>query len=180
MWCCICYIEVFVLYYWYRFLSNGIGCCEEIFLFIVILELFVYIVGGWIFIRIFGFLDVESRRDKVQLWIREEIFQEKVFGFIEGEFLLDNNGVYNGDGFDIKFRIVVFVKSGVRYFLRCVIFFSQSVIFNKYFFKKELIFEQIKFVFENLYYGFYFIEVLFYIFWNIQQNWGNMIFIVFN
>lgn len=58
---CCRYIEVFLLYYWYRFFSNGIGWCEEVLLFMVILEFLVYIVGGRVFIRIFGLLGVDGR-----------------------------------------------------------------------------------------------------------------------
>jgi len=163
---CTRYTEAPVPHHWYRPPSNGTGRREEILSFTVTSESPVYIAGGRIFTRTFGLSDVESRRDKVQLWIREETPQEKVLGFTEGEYLPDNNGAYNGDGFDIKFRTAVLVKSGVRYSLRCVIFFSQSVTSNKHSPKKELMLEQIKFAFENSYHGSHFTEVLFYTPWN--------------
>lgn len=163
---CCRYTEAPSPHHWYRPPSNGTGRREEILTFTVTSESPVYIAGGRIFTRTFGLSDVESRRDKVKLWIKEESPQEKVLGFIEGEYLPDNSGTFSGDGFDIKFKTAILVKSGMRYSLHCVIWFSQGVTSNKSTPQKDVVFEQIKFTFENLYYGSHFTEVLFYTPWN--------------
>lgn len=163
---CCRYTEAPLPHHWYRPPSNGTGRREEMLSFTVTSESPVYIAGGRVFTRTFGLSDVESRRDKVQLWIKEETPQEKVLGFTEGEYLPDNCGTYNGDGIDIKFKTAILVKSGVRYSLCCVIWFSQSVTSNKSTPQKDVVFEKTKFTFENLYYGSHFTEVLFYTPWN--------------
>lgn len=163
---CCRYTEAPSPHHWYRPPSNGTGRREEILTFTVTSESPVYIAGGRIFTRTFGLSDVESRRDKVKLWIKEESPQEKVLGFIEGEYLPDNSGTFSGDGFDIKFKTAILVKSGMRYSLHCVIWFSQGVTSNKSTPQKDVVFEQIKFTFENLYYGSHFTEVLFYTPWS--------------
>ena len=165
---CARYSEAPSPHHWYRPPSNGTGRREETVSFTVNSESPVYIAGGRVFTRTFGLSDVESRRDKVQLWIREENSQQKALGFTEGEFLADNNGVYNGDGIDVKFKTAVLVKSGVRYSLQCVIFFSQSVTSNKHSPHKEVVVEQTRFKFENLYHGSHLTEVLFYTPWITQ------------
>ena len=163
---CCRYSEAPSSHHWHRPPSNGTGRREETLFFTVTTESPVYIAGGRVFTRTFGLSDVESRRDKVQLWIKQESPLEKVLGFVEGEYLPDNSGTFNGDGIDITFKTAILVKSGMRYSLRCVIWFSQSVTSNKNTPLKEVVCDQTKFTFENLYYGSHFTELMFYTPWS--------------
>ncbi|XP_068745074.1 BTB/POZ domain-containing protein 6-B-like [Montipora capricornis] len=161
---CCRYTEAPSPHHWYRPPSNGTGRREEMLSFTVTSESPVYIAGGRVFTRTFGLSGADGRQDKVQLWIKDET-QEKIIGFTEGEYLTDNCGAYGGDGIDIKFKTAILIRSGVRYSLRCVIWFSQSVTSNRNTPQKEVVFDQTKFIFENLYYGSHFTEVLFYTPW---------------
>ena len=165
---CARYLEVPSPHHWYRPPSNGTGCREESISFTVTSDSPVYIAGGRIFTRTFALSDVESRRDRVKLWIRErETGKAKVLGFTEGEFWQDNNGVHGGDGIDVKFKTAILVKNGVKYTLCCSIWFSQSVTCNKRTPQKVVVLENTTFTFENMYCGSHLTEVLFYTPWNI-------------
>lgn len=162
---CCRYSEAPSPHHWYRPPSNGTGRREEVLSFTAISESPVYIAGARLFTRTLGLTDADNRQDKVQLWIKDES-QDKVIGFTEGEYSPDNSGAYSGDGIDIKFNTAILVRNGVRYSLRCVISFSQSVTSNRNTPQKDVVFDQTKFTFENLYFGSHFIEVLYYTPWS--------------
>lgn len=147
-------------HHWYRPPNYGNGQREECLSFTVMGGNPIYIGGARIFTRTVGLSDPYSH-DRVQLQICEES-TGKQLGFVEGEYLPDNNGQYSGDGIDVTFVTAVPVKCGLRYSLRAVIFFTQSVTANKNVSCKELTCQRVKFMFSSSYSGSHFIEVLFY------------------